>query len=163
MRPVRWKEFVERGPYWNGRWPYTRAALRMARAARARSVLEIGPNGLPLHDMADTMDVAGEPTYRHDAGVVPWPIADRHYDLVMALQVWEHLEGRQVEAFGEVRRVARFAVLSFPLGWDRPEDPTHHGITRETVMRWTHGLVPLDEVLIGARTRSPRLVLSWRF
>ena len=48
------------------------------------------------------------------------------YDLFVALQVFEHLRDRQREAFREVRRVARHAIISLPIGWRwtaRP-DPT---------------------------------------
>jgi hypothetical protein len=42
-------------------------------------------------------------------------VADNAYDLFVALQVFEHLGTSQREAFREVRRVARHAIISLPI------------------------------------------------
>ncbi len=88
-------------------------------------VLELGPAFQTIVKNCDIMvkpeiDVWGRPEkyinkeFKHDAIVVPWPIDDKAYDLFIALQVWEHLERKQKEAFEEVMRTSKAAILSFP-------------------------------------------------
>ena len=73
---------------------------------------------------------------QHDIGKAPWPARDGEYDLVVALQVWEHLEGRQRQAFAEARRVGRRVLLSLPYLWQCPGD-CHHGIDDDMIFGWT--------------------------
>lgn len=65
--------------------------------------------------------------YLHDATITPCPIEDKAYDLLIALQVWEHLEGKQQDVFKEVMRVSKMAILSFPYKW-KTSCPIHSGI-----------------------------------
>jgi hypothetical protein len=96
------------------------------------------------------------PTTIHDATVVPWPFADKAFDLFLALQVFEHLRDRQPEAFLEVRRIARHAILSLPIDWEM-DDPTdlHHMIPEERVLSWFAPVLPTRtvEVVTGRRRR----------
>ena len=72
-----------------------------------------------------------------DATKTPWPIDDKAYDLFVALQVFEHLGTHQPEAFREVRRVARNAILSLPIDWVMADPRNcHHGLTHEQVLAW---------------------------
>lgn len=147
-------------PYYGGRWGYYHLALGFA--GRPESVLELGPHRLPLFPGGDTMDMSPTlaPTFRHDARVLPWPVETGRYDLFVALQVWEHLGASQADAFSEVVRIARRAVLSFPWEWDCPNDPTHHGVNAAVVARWTLG------VPVAGQALSPdgaRLVCCWEF
>ena len=105
------------------------------------------------------------PTYVWDARQTPWPIGDKRYAAGAALQVWEHLDGKQAAAFAELRRVARFAVLSFPYKWNWPKDLVHHNIDDERIAQWTLNhpmkdrlVVPDDEV-----PKLLRLVCSFSF
>ena len=140
-------------PYWRGRWEYLSVAAEFARSVPgARRVLEIGPYTQPLVIGADTMDCrvwpgGPKPTLLHDATETPWPIADGAYDLAVALQVWEHLTEFGREAFDELTRVARYAVLSLPWNW--PGENTHSGIGWETIDRWTGGLLPYRWAIAG--------------
>jgi hypothetical protein len=142
-------------PYYHAsRWDYYSAAVATLRGLDFGSSLELGPHRLPLVSGGDTMDLnAGiGPTVQHDATTTPWPIEDSSYDLFIALQVWEHLEGRQTEAFAEVMRITRrFALLSFPLMWNSPDNPSHHGITRNRIRDWTLGFKPVSTEVIGAK------------
>lgn len=76
-------------------------------------------------------DVWGRPVnpigkvIQHNATEKPWPIANKQYDLFIALQVWERLDNKQSRAFREVMRVSRAAILSFPYLWDYPRDNTN--------------------------------------
>jgi len=119
---------------------------------RARTALELGAHLRPVIVGADVMDLdaRSESTLEgagrvvvHDATRAPWPVADKHYDLFVALQVFEHLGTRQNEAFREVCRTARHAIISLPIGWEMA-DPTncHHQISPETALSWFAPVVP---------------------
>ena len=86
---------------------------------------------------------------------VPWPVDDKAYDLFMALQVFEHLTDRQREAFLEVRRIARHAIISLPIDWvmDDPRN-CHHQISNERVLSWFAPIVPTAD-RPGDRRTSP--------
>ena len=88
-------------------------------------------------------------------------------------EVWEHLGDHQAKAFQEVVRVARAAILSFPLLWDCPKDshnyPDHHMITDERIAEWTIGLKPnsIEKVprfdLTTGRENGYRAIYFWTF
>lgn len=157
IRPLRREEFdamAEANPYYQGRWRYTSRALLEAGRLIARdkltSALEVGAPVQPVIVGAHVMDYrardeleAGVPVTIHDATIVPWPFEDKQFDLFIALQVWEHLGTRQAEAFREVRRVARHAILSLPVNWEmaNPAD-IHHMISEERVLSWFAPVVP---------------------
>ena len=131
----------------------------------AATALELGPNARPLVVGADAMELEGRPQlaagsklYVHDATVTPWPIPVRAYDLFVALQVFEHLGNRQREAFREVRRVARHAVISLPIDWQMP-DPTniHHGISNDRALEWFAPVAP-TRVVVGSPGARKRLI-----
>lgn len=152
-------------PYYHGRWGYISAAIALARAAlygiQEPRVVEIGPGSHQLFRGSTILDVKGAPHFPpHDIGIAPWPVESA--DLVMGLQVWEHLGPhdpgeKQQGAFREALRRGSNVLLSFPLNWNCPEDHTHHGITRETIRCWTLGFVPTAEVVV-----SRRLICLWR-
>ncbi|MGQ0429838.1 MAG: hypothetical protein ACT4UQ_07905 [Gammaproteobacteria bacterium] len=146
--------------YLKRRWGYYREAIAMANRLAPRRVLEIGCRYLPLFPGSDRldMDAAYQPTILHDATVIPWPIADQAYDLVVALQVWEHLGDRQREAFSELPRIARYAILSLPYKWRRRSNPSHSGIDDAVVRRWSGGLDPLETVQIPLVAKHKRKI-----
>ena len=108
------------------------------------TALELGAHLRPVIVGADVMalshrddlDAEGQEVI-HDATVAPWPVADKAYDLFVALQVFEHLGDKQPQTFAEVRRVAKHAILSLPIDWEMP-DPNncHHQISNEKVLSW---------------------------
>jgi hypothetical protein len=59
------------------------------------------------------------------------------------MQVFEHLGTRQNEAFLEVCRIARHAIISLPIDWQML-DPTncHHQISHEKALSWFRPVVP---------------------
>jgi len=172
IRPMTQPEFdamVEAFPYYAGRWTYLRIALgeavRIIRRQRVRNVLELGAPVRPVIVGADVMDViarpeldASVPVTVHDATVAPWPFADKSYDLFLALQVFEHLGDRQPEAFREVRRVARNAIISLPIDWEM-DDPAncHHRIPEARVLSWFAPVVP-TRVIEGSGGKRRRLI-----
>jgi hypothetical protein len=161
-------DMVRQHVYYRNRWGYFSAAIELARKRSPQTVLELGPAVLPIVRGSDTMNPDNNiillypPRFIHDARVIPWPIADKAYDLFIALQVWEHLGPMQREAFGEVMRIARSAVLSFPLEWTScPPDDDHYMITEQTIRDWTLGVVPTDRIV--AVDDENRLVLAFDF
>ena len=182
----------ERFPYYEGRWSYTSAALTLAadliKRRHLRTALELGAPLRPIIVGAHVMDVTARPELDprvpitvHDATQEPWPFEDKAFDLFVALQVFEHLGDRQPEAFREVRRIARNAILSLPIDWemersdqlpppdpqragavvvraDRP-DPSHQGEWRQAAPHdlRLRGPARLTPVRAGAEVPAP----SW--
>jgi hypothetical protein len=171
------------GKYYEGRWAYYSEVTDIIRANEDISkVLELGPSFQTIVKNCDIMvkpenDVWGRPEkfvakeYDHDATVTPWPIKDKEYDLFIALQVWEHLDGRQKEAFKEVMRISKMAILSFPYMWDCPKDnanyPEHHMIDEKIIADWTLHIEPVKIIKIsrtGERvSKGPRIIYFWKF
>jgi Methyltransferase domain len=170
IRPIRRADFdamVEAFPYYRNRWGYMSAALleagRLIKARNLTSALELGAPVRPIIVGAHVMDYTKRPEYdasvpatTHDATVVPWPFPDKAFDLFLALQVFEHLGNRQPEAFREVRRIARHAILSLPIDWEM-DDPQniHHMISEERVLSWFAPVEPtrVIENMTGRRKR----------
>jgi hypothetical protein len=170
------------GKYYIGRWEYYKVVIDLVNRLQPTAVLELGPGQHTIVKQCDIMvkpdnDSWGRPinavgrVYLHDATEKPWPVADKHYDLFIALQVWEHLSNKQSRAFREVMRVSKAAVLSFPYLWDCPPDnanyPEHHHIDEELIADWTLQ-VPPQEVVKIARTgpevsKGPRIIYYWEF
>ena len=157
-------------PYYKGRWRYTSVAL--AEAAKLivrddlRTALEVGAPVKPILTGAHVMDYRYreelDPSVEvtvHDATDVPWPFDDKQFGLFIALQVWEHLGSGQRDAFREVRRVARHAILSLPIDWEMA-DPSdiHHGISEETVLSWFAPIKPTRTLEGNPGPRRRRLV-----
>lgn len=163
IRAITRSDFLEalKGePYLKRRWPYYREAIALAKSVAPARTLEIGCRSLPLFFGSHTLDYEAsfKPTFLHNATVVPWPIADQSYDLVMALQVWEHLEGRQIQAFDEVKRCAKFAILSLPYRWRSRNNPSHAGIDDDVVRNWTGGLEPVATIQVPRFSRRKRKI-----
>jgi hypothetical protein len=172
IRPLDRVELVDlaaREPYYKPRIGYMGVAGGLAAdliaRRRLRTALELGPHLRPLIVGADVMDVVSRDGLQAegrrvvaDATRTPWPVDDKAYDLFVALQVFEHLGTRQPEAFREVRRIARNAILSLPIDWVMP-DPTncHHGLTDERVRAWFAPVTP-TRVVVGNPGHRTRLI-----
>ena len=172
-----------RGKYYEGRWAYFSEVIKIIKENQGISkILELGPSVQTIVKKCDIMvkpenDVWGRPQeyilkeYEHDATVAPWPIRDKEYDLFIALQVWEHLEGKQKQAFKEVMRTSKMAILSFPYMWDCPKDnanyPEHHMIDEKIISEWTLNIQPIKVIKIprtGEKvSKGPRIIYFWKF
>lgn len=157
IRPIAKREFhamARTFAYYRGRWGYVSLACREAGELidtyGLTSALELGAHLRSIIVGADVMDRRIPPELEaegqaivHDATRVPWPIEEKRYGLFVALQVFEHLRDRQIEAFAEVRRVARHAIISLPIDWVM-DDPTncHHQISHERALEWFHPTLP---------------------
>ena len=167
--------------YYIGRWAYFQEVVKMVREINPRSVLELGPALFTVVKNSDIMrkpelDRWGIPPdiqtteYLHDATKTPWPI-EKKYDLFIALQVFEHLVDSQIQAFQEVKRIAKNAILSLPYKWDCPKDnanyPEHHMIDEDTILKWTKNEAPQKWVYIertGAKiSKGERIIGLWSF
>ena len=106
------------------------------------------------------MNDSGKPArFRlHDATQPPWPIADKQYDLFVALQVFEHLRHEQNVAFMEVCRVAEHALISVPIDWEM-DDPRncHHRISEGRALSWFRPFSP-SRVVVGNPGPRKRLI-----
>jgi hypothetical protein len=170
------------GRYYEGRWEYFKEVIELIKSEKIESALEIGPAQETIIKGCDIMlkpgeDMWGRPKtkapneYLHDATEKPWPIKDKQYDLLIALQVWEHLDNKQSRAFREVMRVAKTAIFSFPYMWDCPKDsrnyPAHHMIDEELIGDWTLNIKP-EKIIKIPRTgqeisKGPRIIYFWKF
>ncbi len=166
MRTITKDEFdsqAAKEPYYRHRWQYYKEVIDIVNEINPKTVLELGPHTLPIMVGGDVMDIApkcgGETTYEHDATQIPWPINDDSYDLFIALQVWEHLDTdpndyldpekqKQREAFGEVQRIAKKAIISFPFMWHWPNNH-HHQIDHDIIARWTCDVKPVKTIMTG--------------
>jgi len=167
MRVINKQDFdtlVGNDKYYKTRWSYMRQAAAIASEFIPGKILEIGAYTLPIVSGCDTMDVkrykmaTGEyQTYVHDASE-RWPIEDKAYDLVIALQVWEHIPD-PVAAFMEMVRCSKAAVMSFPHMWDWPEDANHHMIDDEKISKWTIGMTPAESMLFKRNKRDKMMNL----
>jgi hypothetical protein len=142
MKPMSKHEFnsaAATDKYFRGRWHYFEEAIKVAARLRPKSVLEIGAYTLPLFYGSDRLDIRRRKavTVVHDIRKTPWPMSAAAYDLLIALQVWEHLNGRQEAAFLEACRLAKHVLLSVPYKWNVPANPSHHAIDEVKTARWT--------------------------
>jgi SAM-dependent methyltransferase len=145
-----------------GRENYTAAAIEIIKGLELATMLEIGTGGIRLSPDSMTMDKAPvyNPDFCQDACDMPWPIVDGKFDVVVALQVWEHLRYPQ-KAFHEALRVAKKAViLSVPYKWERSASLQHVGICDNIVEAWTNGLKWSEKhVVMDNRERA---IYVWR-
>jgi hypothetical protein len=170
------------GDWYNGRWSYYGPVTELINSLEFSSALELGPGRITMVKGCDVMakpddDFWGRPetgvgkVILHDATEKPWPVADKQYDLFVALQVWEHLSNKQSRAFREVMRISRKAVLSFPYLWNCPKNdpnyPEHHMIDKELIGDWTLNVPPRKVIEIERTSpkvsRGPRLIYYWEF
>jgi len=136
-----------------GRWGYHEAAVNIARElapAAPSQVLELGTMGVSCVIGSHTMDYAEKwnvrgfrPTYAHDARITPWPVADKAYELFIALRVFHHLTPAQEACFHEARRIARNIVIVTPTEYDVPElKATSRGLGPQEFTAWNGGTPP---------------------
>ena len=131
-----------------------------------RTALELGPHLRSLIVGADVMDIVRNDAARAEGRQIVarrdegarGRSTDKAYDLFVALQVFEHLGTRQPEAFLEVRRVARNAILSLPIDWVMADPRNcHHLVTEERVLGWFAPVVP-TKVVVGNPGHRKRLI-----
>ena len=132
------------------RWRYMSYVIEQMKKLGVERAAEAGAMGMPLKGNSFLFDY---PEYNLDK---PFPIKDKEFDCFIALQVWEHLD-KQAEAFQEVERISKAAILSFPYRW-KQGDHSHRNITEETIAKWTCYKEPKEIKLI-----DNRIVYTWVF
>ena len=156
--------------YWEAkreaRWEYMSFVIDRLKEFDLNNICEAGASLLPLHSgsFLITQNSGEQVTKRgiiHDLNKIPYPILDKEFDCFVALQVWEHLINQR-DAFKEVMRISRMAVMSFPLNW-QIGDYMHLGITHETIRQWTLYEEPLFSTIITEEPDLQRLICFWRF
>lgn len=137
-------------PYYDEqRWDmyYQEMVEELLKLRGINSVLELGPYKAPFIEGCDVMDRWDFSEYfplkvnkviLHDCSEVPFPIKDKEYDLVIACQCLEHfgIRGEQVDAFKEIARISKKAIVSLPYKWYRPRDRDHHMIDERVFDDW---------------------------
>jgi hypothetical protein len=143
------------GKYWKDgyryRWKYMGYVIEQLKTMNPKTICEAGANGVLLCKESFSMDL---PDY--DLNLIPYPFKDKQFDCFVALQVWEHLNKRS-EAFREVTRISKAAILSFPYEW-KHGDKRHRNIDWKKIKKWTCGIKPVSTKLI-----SDRIVYIWKF
>ena len=146
------------------RWKYMSYAIEQMKKLAPEEEFrfcEIGCSGIPLHPFSDQLnypeiDINNIPYHfpkiSGHTGIIP----DKFYDITIALQVWEHLD-KQAEAFKEVERISKAAILSFPYQW-KHGNARHQGIDDNKIAEWTCQKKPIDIKQIGTR-----IVYTWEF
>ena len=138
--------------YWGKRWPFYEKTISNVNELSFTNSLELGSGELQVVEGSDTMDLPDEYykcgiakglTFEHDAKITPWPITDKAYDLFISLQVWEHLGGKQKEAFQEVARVSKMAYFSFPYLWTRRGTGMHKLVNFAKILDWSYPFEPV--------------------
>ena len=136
---------------WKYRWQYMSQAIEWARELRPMGIVEAGASGIPLDNTSVLLDY---PEY--DLNLTPYNFPYKSVDLFIALQTWEHLD-KQSDAFREVMRISKAAILSFPYRWTWG-DERHRGVGDAKISEWTCGVAP-DKVAVI----NHRKVCLWMF
>ena len=114
------------GEHWtkgsiNKRWDYHARVVNLLKSLNLKDsdlILEMGTMGITCTDGSHTIDYAErwdfpgkKPDYLHDARNTPWPIADKKYEVFIALRVYQHLAPKQKEALAEAFRIAKKVII----------------------------------------------------
>lgn len=142
-------------PYWHRsktRFQYIRAAIEELKKYDPESILEIGPGPeLRIANIATTIDIdtSSQADIIMDVRNTPWQLG--RFDCVVALQVFEHLEGKQKKTFKEAYKVARKAlIISIPYRWTQGREG-HVGLDNTTMLAWSGGIKWDRTVTVGKR------------
>lgn len=150
------------------RWKYMLEVIKELELINPQTALEIGTNKISLLSFSDTMDLTinevdpdnlNNINYIQDAKKTPWKIDNKQYDVVIALQVLEHLGPKQNKVFKEIERIAKYCIITLPYKWKCPNDPEHHMIDDETIAKWTNKKMPYKKLLIA----GSRIMLCYKF
>lgn len=141
------------------RWLYIEKVAEIAKNINPQTSIEVGCFGVPIILNCDTIDINPKqnPTYILDISKTPYPFKDKQYDLFIALQVWEHLNSKQIEAFNEVKRICNSAILSFPYKWKKGHE-SHLNIDENIIANWTNNIKPDLKIQIHSR-----IIYKWSF
>jgi hypothetical protein len=145
--------------YWKDRWTYIGEVSSIAQSMNVNTCWEIGCGICPISENSFKTDIQkwGDTNMILDFKSKT-PFLDKSFDLVVALQVWEHLEGLQSQAFSEIERVGKNIILSFPYKWDCPKDLIHHQIDEKIISEWTNNKEPKLKKIIDVPNIPKRII-----
>ncbi|MCL2499490.1 MAG: hypothetical protein FWE90_04040 [Defluviitaleaceae bacterium] len=155
------------------RWDYYSEVVELLESFNdVGPILELGPSDLAISSTCDVMvkplaililphNTSGK-IIEHDATSTPWPIDNKEYDVFVSLQVWEHLGNAQVNAFKEVIRVSKRAILSFPYKWKCAPDNCHYMIDESKISEWTCGVQPAKKIIVPGNN-STKIIYYYEF
>ena len=126
------------------RWKYHQQAIDMIKTlaiTNSKKVLEVGTAGIQIVSGSETMDLpntkwdysTNSPTFNYDMRQIPWPIKEDHYELLIALRVFQHLAPLQKECLYEALRVAKHVLLAIPETYNTKKGK---GVTNEEMINW---------------------------
>lgn len=136
------------------RWDYHSRVVELIKSLQiddARKILEMGTMGITCVHGGDTIDYeerwgfpGKSPTIVHDARKLPWPIADKQYELFIALRVFQHLVPVQRECVREALRIAKRMILVVPSTYDNkhPDLASSLGIPYQDMVSFCDGRHP---------------------
>lgn len=134
------------------RWDYHFRTLELIKASGvndSKKVLEMGTKGVSCVIGSDTIDYlerwdfkGKNPTYVHDARIIPWPIENKKYDVFVALRVFQHLVPVQSQAVKEAFRIAKRIIFVIPEKYDNPVIPDSKGISYKDFVAILDGVHP---------------------
>lgn len=157
------EKLLKKDPYYEGRWEYFEEVIcKLEKMEGINTILELGPYKSPIIKQEDVLDKYDNTSdfpykigtfYQHNGSVTPYPITDKKYDLVIALQVLEHfgIFGEQKAVFDELERISHKLLITLPYKWHVPNLRDHHMIDKKTIATWANNRKPTFEQVIENR------------
>lgn len=169
-------ELIKIDKYFINRWSYFKEVIDLIKEMDdVSTVLELGPQKAPLVENEDVMDITDihKPYYpininnfiKWNCSKVPYPVKDKQYDLVIALQSLEHfgMFKEQQLIFKELQRISKKAIISLPYMWHAPLSRDHHMIDKKVIDTWTGNLKPVYETIKYEDENYKRIIRIYNF
>lgn len=122
-------------------WNFIKFVIEYISHLKAGSILEVGKYKVfNESDFVSAEQMASHGSsafYKFDIKDVPWPIADKKYDLVVALDVFESIRAKERGVLLEMGRISKMAMISFF---------KNTGISEGNIQEWTLGLNPFKKI-----------------
>lgn len=136
--------------YAPNRFIYMNAICDILRQLEYDSILEVGAYRLRLDADSVVMDIKSflPATVVHSADDVPFPFADKMFDVVVASQIIEHLQNKP-QFFNEAERICNHLIISLPYRWKAGSE-SHRDIDENVIQAWSNR-APVLSVKIQCR------------
>lgn len=143
--------------YWDdpesnkNRWDYYRRVVELVKAIGVNDpskILELGTMGISVVENSVTMDyefawkLPYTPTIIHDAMSLPWPFAEKQFEVFIALRVFHHLSPMQKECLREGFRIARHVILVIPPNYSHSDFKSSKGLLYKDFVDFLDGVHP---------------------
>lgn len=134
------------------RWDYHSKVVSLIKDIKISSpdeILEIGTMGVKcVHesttlDFTEKWDFPGKkPDIVHDLRILPWPVKEKQFELLVALRVFQHLAPSQRECFLEATRIAKKIILVVPGEYKNTQIPDSKGMAYQDFVNYLDGIHP---------------------